>query len=127
MPLRHYLIALFLAAIAGCSLWAWRFQKATESASAVLAFDPTVAEHAAPGLSAAPNPAIALADSILNDQAIAALAKQSRASSSADANQIGEFRSGLDLKQPSSGKLMVRFLDSDPGDSAADANAVAQA
>jgi hypothetical protein len=127
MPLKHYVIALFIAAIAGCSFWAWRIQKATESASAVLAFDPTLAQHVDPGFASAIKPAIALADSILNDQAIAELVKHSHASSSTDANQIGEFRSGLELTQPSSSLLRVRFLDSDPGDSAANANAVAQA
>ncbi len=127
MPGRHYIFALLFAAVAGCGVWAWLNQKAMESASAVLAFSPMLAQQAAPNLASAQKPAIALAESILNDQTIAGLAKQSQATPSTDANQIGEFRSGLELKQPTASVLMVRFVDSDPGDAAANANAVAQA
>jgi hypothetical protein len=127
VPLSHKVIALFIAVIVGGLLWVWLTNKAIESESAVLAFDPTLAQHVDSGLTSANKPAVALADSILNDQAIAGLAKQAHLSSSTTASQIGEFRSGVELTQPSSKVLRVRFLDSDPGRAAANANAVAQA
>ncbi len=126
VPLTHYVIALIIAAIAGCSLFAWQSRKTTESASAVLAFDSTAAEQADPALAQASKPAIVLANSILNDDAATALAKQLQLSSTA-ASQIGEFRSRLQLTEPSADVLMVRFLDSDSDRSAANANVVAQA
>lgn len=126
LPLAHQVIALFLAAAAAGLLWFWLSKRATDSASAVLQYDPGVAQNFDPGLAFARKPAIALADSILNDQAIAGLAKQSRPSSSANASGIGEFRSGLELSQPSSTVLMVQFLAGDSDRSASNANAVAQ-
>ena len=126
MPLKHYSIALLLAAIAGGSVWFWFNQKATESASAVLAFDPSAAHLADPGLTLTGKPAIVLSNSILDDQAIATLAKQSHLSSATAASQIGEFRSNLELTQPSSKMLTVQFFDPDPTRSAETTNAVAQ-
>ncbi|MGH9606962.1 MAG: hypothetical protein ACRD3N_14830 [Terracidiphilus sp.] len=127
VPLRHKVIALFIAAATFCLLWVWLSKKATESASAVLKFDPALAQNVDPGLMFARKPAIALADSILNDQTIAGLAKRAHLSSSTAASRIGEFRSGLELMQPSSRMLRVQFLGRDSGQSAANANAVAQA
>ncbi len=127
LPLTHQVIALFFAVAAAGLLWFWLSKRATDSASAVLEFDPSLAQNFDPDLVFARKPAIALADSILDDQAIAGLAKQSRQSSSANANEIGQFRSSLELSQPSSTVLMVQFLASDSDRSAANANAVAQA
>jgi hypothetical protein len=126
VPLAHIVIALFIAAAAAGSLRAWLSKKATQSASAELAFNPNLAQHFDPGLASAQKPAVALADSILSDQAIAALAGQSHPLSATAASQVGEFRSNLELTQPSSTVLRVQFLDSDSGRSAANANAVAK-
>lgn len=127
VPLRHKVIALLIAVTATSLLFAWLRNKANESASAVLAFDPAVAQRLDPGLQSAKRPAIALADSILNDQAIAGLTNQAHLSSFTAASRIGEFRSGLEMAQPSSTVLKVQFLDSDSGRSAANTNAVAKA
>jgi len=126
VPLGHKVFALLLAAAAGWLLWTWLGKRATESASAVLAFDPAPAQKVDPGLTSAAKPAMALADSILNDQAIAGLAQQAHLSSSTAASRIGEFRSSLELTEPSSAVLRVRYLDRDSSRSAANANAVAR-
>ena len=126
VPPSHIVIALFIAATAGFSLWFWLGKRTADSASAELSFNATLAQHADPGLSAAGRPAIALADTILNDQAIAELAKQAGGPSTA-ASGVGEFRSSLELTQPSPAVLRVQFAGSDPNQSAANANAVALA
>jgi hypothetical protein len=125
VPLTHMVIALFLAASAGGGLWFWLTNKNTLSASAELAFDPALAQRLEPDLKSASKPALALADSILNDQAIAGLAKQPSGATNTAANPIGEFRSNLELTQPSPTLLRVRFLGNDADRSAASANAVA--
>jgi hypothetical protein len=126
-PLTHYVIALFIALSAAGSLYFWLNKVATESASAVMSFDPNLAKHVDPGLASAAKPAVALANSILDDQAIAGLANQAHLSTSTDANQVGEFRAGIGLTQLSSNLLMVQFAGNDPDRSAANANAVAKA
>lgn len=132
MPLSHNVVALFIAVAAAGLLWAWLSKKATESASAVLSFSPSLAQDVDPGLRSAAKPAIALAESILNDQAIATLAKQARLKSSADAGppdagEVGEFRSALKLTEQTPTVLDVQFLDSEPSRAAASANAIAAA
>ena len=128
MPLSHNVIALFIAVAAAGLLWAWLSKKATESASAILSFSPSLAQDVDPGLRSAAKPAIALADSILNDQAIAGLAKESGLKSSATAasGQIGEFRSALKLTEHHP-QCSACSLDSDPTRAAANANAIATA
>jgi len=127
MPLTHIVIALFLAAIASYLYWMWQSKKATASASAELLFNSAVTQQADPDVMQASQPAVALADSILNDEAIAGLAKRAQLVSTSPAGRIGEFRSGLQLTQPSATVLMVRFVDEDANRSAANANAVAEA
>jgi len=126
LPLRHKVIALLITAAVAGLLWTLLSKKAVESASAVLTFNPALAQRFDPGLVTSEKPAIALADSILNDKVIAGLAKQPPDSSSAEAIRIGEFRSDLELTQPSPTQLLVRFHDSDTGRSATNSNAVAR-
>ena len=128
LPLGHKLIALILAAAAGWGAYSWLSYKTMRSArTAELSFDATTARTIDPGLAEAREPAVALAQSILNDQAIAGLSKQAYLASSVMDSRIGEFRSRLDLAQPSAQVLDVRFQDTDATRSRAAANAIAEA
>ena len=127
IPLGHKVFAVVLAASvagAGCG---WLIYQSKRSASvAVLAFDPAVAQTVDAGLVSTNRPAVVLADSMLNDETVAALTKEERFASSTAADRIGEFRSALELTQPSAQRLEVRFQGADPSQSMAVTNAVAQ-
>jgi hypothetical protein len=128
VPLKHKVFAFLIAVAVAGALCGWQYRQGTAGTStAVMAFDADAARQIDPGLAGAREPAVALADSILSDQAIATLAKQAQLSSSTDQGRIGEFRSGLELSQPSAKVLRVRYRGGSPGQAAAHANAVAEA
>lgn len=128
VPLGHKLIAVIIAAGCGWGVHAWMQHRAMQSAwTARLSFDSAAARKIDPGLGDAREPAVALADSILSDQAIAGLSKQAYLASSAMSSRVGEFRSRLELTQPSASLLQVRFHDADSARAEATADAVAQA
>ncbi len=128
VPPGHKLIAVIIAVAAGWGVYSWFSYKAMQSArTAELSFDAATARTIDPGLGDAKEPAVALAQSILDDQAVVGLSKQAYLASSAMNSRIGEFRSRLDLAQPSARVLDVRFHDADPARSQATANAIANA
>jgi hypothetical protein len=128
VPLGHKVIAVIIAVAVGWGLRTWLNHHTTQSAStATLSFDPAVARHIDEGLMDGREPAAAFAQSILNDEVIAGLSKPAYLSSSAMSSRIGEFRSRLELTQPSATSLGVAFRDANPSQSAATANAVAKA
>lgn len=128
IPLGHKLFAVLLAAGVAAAGCAWLIEQSSRSAStAVLAYSAEAAQQIDPGISSATHPAVALAESMLNDQTIAKLAKQGKLASSDSAGQVGEFRSDLELTQPSALRLNIRYDAADPSQSMATANAVAHA
>lgn len=130
-PLRFlghlFTAALIAVAVAG-GIHLWQTKKAAQSASsAELSLDPDAARKIDPGLADAAEPATALAQSYLSDPVIAGLSKQAWLSTADIPTRVGEFRSRLQLTQPSSGLLLVEFRDPDVTRSASTANAVARA
>ncbi len=127
IPLGHKILAVLLAVAAGAAGWGGMIYLSRRSAStAVLAFNPVLAQSVDPGIVSSRKPAVVLAESILNDPAVSILAKQAHLASSSPADQVGEFRSELLLKQPSARRLDVRFQSDDASQSEAVVNAVSQ-
>ena len=126
VPPGHKLIALLIAVGVAIGLHGWFNRNPARSASAELTFDPGVARRMDPGLSDASEPAVAIAQSLLTDPVVAELSKSAWLSSSGMTTRIGEFRSRLELTQPSARLLRVQFHDADPAKSTATANAVAK-
>jgi hypothetical protein len=126
IPLGHKLIAALIAIAVAVGLHAWFARNAGPSATvADLSFDTAAARRIDPGLADAPTPAVAIAQSFLTDQAVAALSKSAYLSTSAMNARVGEFRARLELTQPSAHLLRVQFHDPDPAKSAVTANAIA--
>ncbi|MGB9029746.1 MAG: hypothetical protein WCC27_06470 [Acidobacteriaceae bacterium] len=127
MPLGHKFFAVLLAIAVGAGVFTWQHRRAAQSVNAaVLSFDTSAAQQIDPGLVQAAQPAVALAQSILTDSAVATLSKPAFLSSSNMNNRIGEFRSRLVLSEPSRNVLRVQFTDADSARSADTANAVAK-
>jgi hypothetical protein len=123
VPLRHKLVAAGIAVAVGIGFFAWAHHDATQSATtAVLSFDADAAWEAVPRIMSAHErePAVALAQSILNDEGVTGLVKQTGVQSDAV-----NFRSRLEMKQPSDKLLYVNYHDADKKLSATAANAVA--
>jgi hypothetical protein len=127
-PLRQRLVAGGIAVAIGSGLFLWsRFGATPPTTTAVLSFDAAAARQVDPGVMDA-NPkgaAVALAQSILSDEAVRELAKQAGVSFSSNKSEVAEFRSHLDLAQTSARLLRVNYKDTDKKRSAAVANAVA--
>jgi hypothetical protein len=127
-PLRQRLVAGGIAVVIGSGLFLWSRYGATPPATtAVLLFDAAAARQVDPGVmnAHAKEPAVALAQSILSDQAVRELAKQSGVSFSSDKSEVSQFRSRLVLAQASASLLRVNYKDTDKKRSAMMANAVA--
>lgn len=121
----HVLIAVIVGVGAGWGVHAWLVHQGTQSAhTAVLTFDGAAAARIDPSLARAAEPAVALGQSILNDDVVFDLTKAADLSSVSRDTRIGEFRSRLVLRQ-SGNSLTVQFHDADPRQSARTANAVA--
>ena len=128
VPLRQRLVAGGIAVAIGSGLFLWSRYGATPPATtAVLSFDPGAARQVDPGVmnAHAKGPAVALAQSILSDEAVRELAKQAGLSFSSNKSEVAEFRSRLDMAQTSARLLRVNYKDTDKKRSAAVANAVA--
>jgi hypothetical protein len=127
-PLRQKLVAGGIAVAIGSGLFLWSRYGATPPATtAVLSFDAGAARQVDPGVmnANAKGPAVALAQSILSDEAVRELAKQAGVSFSSNKSEVAEFRSRLVLAQTSARLLRVNYKDTDKKRSAAVANAVA--
>jgi hypothetical protein len=128
VPLRQRLVAVGIAVAVGSGLFLWSRYGATPPATtAVLSFDAGAARQVNPGVmnANAKGPAVALAQSILSDEAVRELAKQAGLSFSSNKSEVAEFRSRLDMAQTSARLLRVNYKDTDKKRSAAVANAVA--
>ncbi|MFP5227080.1 MAG: hypothetical protein ACLGXA_05580 [Acidobacteriota bacterium] len=128
VPLGHKFTAVLLAAAVGGGVYTWFRRDAVQKAStSELSFDMHAARRIDAGLVQAPEPAVVFAQSVLTDQKLAELSKTAYLSTSGMMSRVGEFRSRLELTQPSAQVLDVRFRDPDPGKAVATANAVANA
>jgi hypothetical protein len=128
VPLGHKLIAVVVAVATACGIYAFfRYREAQVAFAAWLSFDSAVTERLDPGISRVPHPAVVLGQAILSDSVVARLVPQADLASFSTAHAIGEFRTRLELSQPTAGLLLVRYRDPDPGQATATANAVAKA
>jgi hypothetical protein len=124
LPLRQKLVAGCIAVAIGSGLLVWSRYAAPPATTAVLSFDADQAGTGAMNANAK-EPAVALAQSILSDEAVRGLAKQASVSFPRGKNEVVEFRSRLDMAQASPGLLHVNYRDTDKKVSAGVANAVA--
>lgn len=128
IPLGHKFTAVLVAAAVGGGVYAFLSRRAAQSAStAELSYDAHAARRIDPGFVQAHDPAVALAQSILTDTMLANVSKSSYLSTTAMMSRIGEFRSRLELTQPSEQVLRVRFEDANPTRAGDTANAIARA
>jgi hypothetical protein len=122
-PLRQKLVAGGIAIVIGSGLLV-SSRYVPPATTAVLSFDAQQAGTV--GMNAnEKKPAVALAQSILSDEAVRELAKQAGVSFPSGKNDVVEFRSRLDMAQTSPGLLRVNYTDNDRKVSVAVANAVA--
>jgi hypothetical protein len=123
-PPRRKLLAMGLAVAIAIGFFVWSRYDTT---TAVLSFDPGAAQQAEPGVMTAnaKEPAVALAQSILSDEAVRELARQAGVPFAGGETNVVEFRSRLDMAQTSVKLLRVNYKDNDKKLSAAVANAVA--
>lgn len=120
VPLRQKVVAAGIAvAIGGGVFVLARYGETRLATTAVLSFDASAVWQGEPGIMHATKPAVALAQSILSDDVIQGLATKVGVKGDA-----AEFRSRLELVQPSTKMLSVNYEDAD-AISAAAANAVA--
>ena len=87
VPLRHKVVAAGIAVAVGIGFFAWAHHDATQSATTtVLSFDADTAWEAVPRIMSAheKEPAVALAQSILSDEAVKGLEKQAGVKSDAE-------------------------------------------
>jgi hypothetical protein len=128
VPLGHKFTAVLVAAAAGFGIHTWLERRAVQTAaSAEVSFSMHAAQRLDAGFVHAGDPAVVFAQSVLSDQKIAVLSKQAFLSTSGMMSRVGEFRSRLELTQPSPEVLWVRFHDADPSKAVQTANAVADA
>jgi uncharacterized coiled-coil protein SlyX len=128
VPLRQRLVAGGIAVAIGSGLFFWsRYGATLPAPTALLSFDANAARQADPRVmnANAKGPAVALAQSILSDEAVRELAEQAGVFFSSYKNEVAEFRLRLDLAQTSARLLRVNYKDTDKERSAAVANAVA--
>jgi hypothetical protein len=124
----HILLALIIAAAVAIGLhYALHYRAIQTATAAELSFDPQLARQFDSGLAQVHDPAVALAQSLLSNAEIEKLSSSANLTSTSAAARVGEFRARLQLTQPSSSTLRVRFLGPD-GSPAVDAtNTIAQA
>jgi hypothetical protein len=123
------LSVLSVVAIAvGAGIFVLARRSAERSAeTAELSFDSSVAARNDAAVAHATEPALTVAQSMLTETTVLDLLHQVGAYPSSPAVSIGEFRSRLDLQQPSDGMLRVFYRDTDPRTARKVANAVASA
>ena len=100
-------------------------QRSAETAE--LSFDSSVAARNDEAVAHVTEAALTLAQSMLTETKVLDLLRKIGANPSNPSVSIGEFRSQLDLRQPSDGKLQVFYQDPDPLTARKVANAVANA
>ena len=128
VPLGHKFTAVLVAAAAGFGIHTWLQRRAVQTtATAELSFSLHAARRLDAGFVHASDPAVVFAQSVLSDQRIADLSRPAFLSTSGMMSRVGEFRSRLDLTQPSPEVLRVRFRDPDPAKAVETANKVADA
>ncbi len=128
VPLRHKLIAVVVAAATACGLYASLLYREAQLASAAsLFFDSAAAQQLDPNTARALHPAVVLGQSILSDSFVATLILHTDLAEPSTAHAIGEFRTRIELTQPTASLLWVRYRDPDPAQAVATANAVAKA
>jgi hypothetical protein len=128
MALKRLAVLSALAIAAGAGIFLLVRRAAERSAAtAVLSFDSAVAARNDAAISQAAQPAIAEADAMLTEAAVLDVLRRAGAAVSDPAVDIGEFRSRVDLEEPSVGTLRVRYHDPDPRQARAMVNAVASA
>ncbi len=127
VPLRQKLVAAGIAVAIGSGLFIWSRHIATQSATtAVLSYYADPARQIGPGvISPAKEPAVALARSILSNEMIRGLSQQAGVPFTGTKNDGAEFRSRLEMTQPSTKLLCVNYRDADKKLSAAVANSIA--
>jgi hypothetical protein len=125
LSLRQKLVAggIAIAIGSGLPVWSW-YAAPPATTAAVLSFDAQQAGTEAMNANEK-EPAVALAQSILSDEAVRGLAKQAGMSFPSGKNEVMEFRSRLDMAQTSPGLLRVNYTHTDRKVSAAVANTVA--
>jgi hypothetical protein len=128
VPLGHKFTAVLVAAAAAYGVHTWLDRRAVQTAAtAELSFSLHAAQRLDAGFVHAGAPAVVFAQSVLSDQKIADLSRSAYLSTSGMMSRVGEFRSRLDLTQPSPEVLGVRFRDADPAKAVQTANAIADA
>jgi hypothetical protein len=128
VPLGQKFTALLVAVAAAYGIHTWLEHRAVETAAtAQLSFSLHAARRLDAGFVHAKDPAVVFAESVLSDQRIADLSKPAYLATSGMMSRVGEFRSRLELTQPSVETLGVRFRDPDSARAAQTANAVANA
>jgi hypothetical protein len=120
LPLRHKLVAVVIAVAISSGLFVWSRHSAVSSMTAEMLFDTVQAQQIDPNLPSTKEPAVALSQSILNDDLIRGLMK--RVGIRAD---VAEFRSRLKMTQQSPKSLNVNYQHGNKELSVAVANAVA--
>lgn len=126
VPLGHKFTAVLVAAAAAYGVHTWLDRRAVQTAAtAELSFSLHAAQRLDAGFVHAGAPAVVFAQSVLSDQKIADLSRSAYLSTSGMMSRVGEFRSRLDLTQPSPEVLGVRFRDADPAKAVQTANAIA--
>jgi hypothetical protein len=117
-----------LAMAVGAGIFVFARRSAEQSAAtAQLSFDPAAAIRNDAALAHARQPAVDAAQSILTESVVLDVLRKAGASPSDAIVGIGEFRSGLDLREPSVQTLRVLYRDPDPRKARIVANAVATA
>lgn len=120
LPLRHKLVAAGIAVAIASVFFLWSRHAAPPATTAAVSFDAGAAGQIEPAALQAKEPAVALAQSILNDEAVVGLAKRTGVN-----RDVAEFRSRLQVTQRSANLLDLNYRDGDREVSAAAANAVA--
>jgi hypothetical protein len=117
-----------VAIAAGAGIFVLARRSAERSAeTAELSFDSSVAARDDAAVAHATEPALTVAQSMLTETTVLDLLRQAGTYPSDPAVSIGEFRSRLELQQPSDGMLRVLYRDPDPRAARKLANAVATA
>jgi hypothetical protein len=117
-----------VAIAAGAGIFVLARRSAERSAeTAELSFDSSVAAGDDAAVAHTTEPALTVAQSMLTETTVLDLLRQAGTYPSDPAVSIGEFRSRLELEQPSDGMLGVYYRDPDPRTARKLANAVATA
>ena len=126
VPLGHKLLAVGVAVAIGSGLFILSRHAATQPlVPALLSFDESAAQEAAPEIARGKEPAVALAQSILTDEVLSGLANRPILSVFGQKSDPDQFRSRLQITQPSAKSLQLSYRDTNREFSTATANAVA--